>query len=262
MRDQKAPQAASESLLLGSAARPAQGVRLRRETPQILPVPRAVTLWAPRAQGAAGLSAVPLKIRQRGGRNAMIKVPREHGFWVMLSVALLSGVTLGGSGASLGLAAFVFGGAFLGAVAVGRRIRKNVPLQVLAALVLGALVFPVARAGDSGVRESLVAAGTLSLVFSSTTMSVQAILFRARKRRVLAKWSGYLAVFATLAGLGGSVFLRAEAATWAMGFTLALNLSLVVWPPSAKRLRFVGMAIGCVQLLAAGALTTLDLAPF
>lgn len=197
----------------------------------------------------------------RGAGSGAMRTPREHGFWVMLTVALLLGVTLGGSAASLGLAALAFGALLAGAAVVGRRIRKNVPLQVGAALLLGASVFPLARAGSCGVSESLLASGTLALVFSSTTMSVQEILLRARKRLWAARLSGGLAVFTTAAALAAALFFHSRAATLAFSLTLALQLAFAFWPPSPKRLRFVGMAIACVQLLVAGVLMTLELAP-
>lgn len=187
-----------------------------------------------------------------------MKTPREHGFWVMLFIALLCGVALGRSLASLTLATIVGCGTVFAAMLVGRKIRKNVLLQVAAACLLGVLVLPISMVGECESTRSVLAAATLAVVFSSTTMSVQAILLRARKRFSAARLSAGLALGTAAIFLGLAVAFSFAAAAVATSGAFLLGSVLLVRKPSAKRLRWVGVAVATVQLLSAVALMTLE----
>lgn len=191
-----------------------------------------------------------------------MKPPREHGFWVMLGVALTTGIALGRSVPTVVVAIALAAGAIASAMIIGRKIRKNALLQALAALLLGGLVVPLGAFGRCSLDRSCAYGGALALVFLSTTLSVQAVLLRARRRLASARLSNLGAVgVAGLALLGlvltGLWSRPSVAASFAS--VLLLGTWMAIRPPSAKRLRRVGMSIAVVQLLAAGALVANEL---
>lgn len=193
-----------------------------------------------------------------------MKAPREHGFWVMLGVTLAMGSALGRSMATVVVAIVLAAGSVAAAIVVGRKIRKNSLLQMSAAPLFAGLVVPLAVVGRCSFEWACFYSGALALVFLSTTLSVQAILLRARRQQMNARLSSgaavALAAFALLGLALAGPFLRTFLAA-SFAPVLLVGMWLAVRPPSAKKLRWVGLSIAAVQLLAAGALVANELSP-
>ncbi len=172
----------------------------------------------------------------------------------MLLVALAAGIGLRPSWATvlfaLGLGAIMIGAA----MAVGRRIRKNERLQVLAAGTLGLLVLPIGSAGGASLRESLAVGAPLCIVYLATTLSVQSILLRARRQTDRARRFAVASI--VLAGVSATLggVLWGAGASWALGLATLMGAAFLVAPPSPRRLKRVGMTVASVQAVAAALL--------
>ena len=109
-------------------------------------------------------------------------VPTEHGFWVMLAIALLAGVAR--AGATPGTVAVAIGLGLSTIFVAGRfhaQVRKSPVAQVLSSAALGLLLVPIEGIGQ--VPAQIVAADAAAWVpvFSGFSLSVRAIFARARK---------------------------------------------------------------------------------
>jgi hypothetical protein len=180
------------------------------------------------------------------------RAPREHGFWVMLLLALGAGVALGPSARGLGAALAVGLGAIGGASLVGRRIRKNAPLQTFAAAGLGASAGAVAALGGAELAGAARLGAVLALAFVAGALAVRAVLERARRqpeaaRRLAA--AGALLPALGAAGLWVSGGTSAQSA--ALGVTALYCGAVALAAPSAKRLRLLGLTIALAHLLTA-----------
>lgn len=194
-----------------------------------------------------------------------MKPPREHGFWVMLGVSLATGSALGRSTATVVVAIVLAAVAVAAAMVVGRKIRKNSLLQALASLFLGGLVVPLGAFGRCSFERSCFYAGALALVFLSTTLSVQAVLLRARRRLTNAQVSNVAALGVAglaLAGLALTGSSSRPLVVLSFAPVLFLGTWLVILQPSAKKLWRIGLSIALVQLFAATALVADEFTSF
>lgn len=179
------------------------------------------------------------------------RAPREHGFWVMLVVACGSGVALAPSlesvlGALLLVVASVFAASF-----VGKKIRKNVQLQAVAALGLGGLIFPIGVSGGASVGDSLFVATGIAGVFLSTTLTVSALLLRARRRVDSAARARAYAIALPLVSLVVAAATGQVEAFFVASSVALFSVAIAVRPPSLKKLRTLGLSVAAIQVLCA-----------
>lgn len=177
-----------------------------------------------------------------------MKPPREHGFWVMLTLALFVGVCMAPSWQSVVFAALL-GALSVGlAMWLGRRIRKSVWLQALAGPLLAAWLIPVGVVGGMPPVEIIRIYTPLALAFLSTTLSVQAILYRAQKKEIAAARARWGAVAVALLGAFGGLVLQERRLTLALFLCFFCVTALLVLQPSARRMKQVGLVVTVVQL--------------
>ncbi|MCP4443982.1 MAG: hypothetical protein GY811_01370 [Myxococcales bacterium] len=179
-----------------------------------------------------------------------LKVPREHGFWVMLVIALVASVgrseeLLHASGVAAALAALtiVLGGRF------HKKVRKTPWAQVVASALLGTLVLPIEGIGRVPIRLATVDSLAWIAVFSAFSLSVRAIFARARK--------GGSGVKATLLALtlpptsGSALFLldgHRNSAIAAVG--LGGCVLFAIWRPKPRHLKQSGVMMTALLALA------------
>jgi hypothetical protein len=185
-----------------------------------------------------------------------LRLPREHGFWVMLgAVTLTSLVRARFAPLALLAAAITLPLATLGAVMIGRRVRKNRSYQLLASLALPVAGIPIELAAGIGIGSVLATTLAWAGVFLASALVVRGAFERSRPNGnpVLLE-GGALAVVA-VGGLGfASLGLVHQAI--ALGVSFALLFFLVSRHPTAKQLRTVGLALAGVAAGAAVALGT------
>lgn len=191
--------------------------------------------------------------------EADMNTPREHGFWVMLGIALSTGSALGRSTATVLLAVLLSFVTVFGAMVVGRTIRKNSLLQALAALFLGGLILPLGVIGQCPFGRSALYTGALTFVFLSTTLSVQAVLLRARRRPKSARLNNLIAIGIATAGLAWAALSSRLLLGVSFAPVLFLGLWLALRAPSPKKLRWIGLSIALLQLLSGASLVVDDL---
>src|SRR5690606_20776642 len=128
------------------------------------------------------------------GGMVQMKPPREHGFWVMLFIALAVGVAAApGWLALLSAACLALFSTGL-AMWLGRRIRRNAWLQVLSGPSLATLAVPIGVIGGASLEKMLNLYLPVALVFLSTTLAVQAIFYRAQRKQSATQRAEYAAL--------------------------------------------------------------------
>lgn len=167
----------------------------------------------------------------------------------MLVLSLSAGVF-----AATSLRALIFAAIFalftvVGAKWLGKRIRKNLPLQLASALALAGLVVPIGLFGGASLSRVMAIALPLSLVFVADTLGVQAILFRARRAPKNADRLALLSVVlcATGAVLCGALISGQAGAALVVGVFLTTALAWL--RPSPRKLKQVGVVLGCANAL-------------
>lgn len=183
-------------------------------------------------------------------------VPREHGFWVMLTAVLLcAGMQSPAAGLLLVLTALLV--AVVVALAGGtirRRIRRSNAAQLASATLLAGAGVPVALVGR--VPLSQIGSTTLAwaVIFMANALVVHASIARAKRHERRAWGLAALAVgMAAAASIGFAVSARNNAAmaTALTGFGLA---AIALVAPTARQLKPVGIALAGLATLAAFAL--------
>ncbi len=176
-------------------------------------------------------------------------VPREHGFWVMLAVVLLSAcIRVSASPAALALAFAIATGAVIVAGRVGRLLRKRPELQATASLVLAASGWPVLLVGGESAPEASLFSGAFGVLFLAGAFAVQAVLDRARKRPERAAVAAAASI--ALPAIASAGFLMVSLSTAAgVALTGIYALFLFAWQPAAKKLKTIGWTLALCHVM-------------
>jgi putative Mn2+ efflux pump MntP len=193
-----------------------------------------------------------------GGMVALVmqtKPPREHGFWVMLVLALAVGIGAV-PGATTVLCAVSLGAISIGvAIGVGRRIRRSALLQVLSGPLLAALAVPVGMVGGAPFVSMLSRYVPLALVFLATTLVVQETLYRAQKKVRAAARARWGALGVSFFAVGLSYVHHSTRVMVGLVFSAAFVLAILVAKPSTRRMKRIGLSVAVVQLVVASLLS-------
>jgi hypothetical protein len=187
---------------------------------------------------------VATEFAKRSSARFIERVPREHGFWVMLSAVVVAALLRNPGG----FAAFVAVTVILGAAWVGGevrvRIRREERLQLASACVLAVSGVPVELAGEARLSEALANAFAWMIVFGTFTLSVWAC--RARSSRIRREDVPLLTLFTFLVPLvAATAFALADFRAPALASMLAMVSSVVfaVWRPGAKQMKAMGLSL-------------------
>ncbi len=187
--------------------------------------------------------------------TATARAPREHGFWVMMVLALAAGLLLQPSWVGLATALGIALALVAGAVVIGRRIRKNPALQLASTVLLGLVPAPIALVGGAEMGQTLLVAVGLAAAFTAGGLLVVSVLQRARKRFSTAAWTRWsaclLSAAATIWYLAGGHPYKAAA----LAVTTLYCVGVLWWCPSAKRLKAIGLSISAAHTLSVVLLT-------
>ncbi|HEX5098769.1 MAG TPA: hypothetical protein VFV94_04685 [Polyangiaceae bacterium] len=193
-----------------------------------------------------------LASRQSAAQRPALELPREHGFWVMLSAVVLAAVSAYPSLRSLLAAALVVGaGALLGSL-VHRRIRRQPRLQLASSLVLAAAGVPIELAGGAPWVPAIYDATAWVAVFAAFTLSVWACTARSsRIRRPQVRDLTTAAIGLPLVAAVGLALAghRGHAAAALLG--AAASSIFALWRPGAKQMKPIGLTLAGVALLVA-----------
>jgi hypothetical protein len=184
-------------------------------------------------------------------------LPREHGFWVMLSAALLAAILRAPAdpGAWLAFAVLLVGTPLVGG-AVRYRIRREGVMQLASAGLLGMAGVPVALAGGQPLPATGAMAAAWVGLFVPGALSVRAILAGAKRggaaaRRRYDVWAIGLAIVST-AGVVATGF-----PLHAVGPLLGVALTgiIAVTAPRPTKLKAVGLALAGAAVVTLVAMT-------
>jgi hypothetical protein len=177
-------------------------------------------------------------------------LPNEHGFWVMLSAAVLSAELRASFGsAALSVGAVVFVAAVASASLFHRKIRSHEGAQLAATAGLGMAGAPIEWA--AGLPPSTVLAGSVArlAIFLASSFLVRAAFARSSRKPGISSTRWQQAVllllgiaFALLALAGRLVEARACA------LAVAVSVVLIWWRPTAKQLKPLGLSLAALSL--------------
>lgn len=183
-------------------------------------------------------------------------LPNEHGFWVMLSAAVLSAeLRADFGGVALAMGAVVLAAAVAAASLFHRKIRSHEGAQLAATAGLGVAGAPIEWA--AGLPSSAVMSGSLArlVIFLASSFLVRAALARSSRKPGISSRAWQRAAllllgtaFAVLALAGRIVEARACV------MAAAVCVVLIWWKPTAKQLKPLGLSLAGLALGSAVAL--------
>ncbi len=180
-----------------------------------------------------------------------LRLPREHGFWVMLTAVLLAALIRARFGLTALIATVVvLGVSVLGAAALSRRIRGSGNAQIGSALALAWLGAPVELAAGGTLSGAAAVAVAWMGVFVSSATCVRAAFSRAKGDLARCRMLVAVSVFVP-AALGVAFYLSAERDAALASLVAAVGaLILGAWAPGVKQLKRVGLSLALVAFLA------------
>lgn len=183
-------------------------------------------------------------------------LPNEHGFWVMLSAAMLSALLRTGFVAlALLLAVVVFAFAVASASVLHRQIRSSERAQLSASAGLALTGAPIELAAGLPLSEVLAGALALLAIFLASTFLVRAAFARSARRPKISssgwQWAALL-LLGTVSVLLAVAERPVEARACAMAGAVCVVLSR--WKPTAKQLKPLGLSLAGLALGSAVAL--------
>jgi len=188
---------------------------------------------------------------------AAVSVPREHGFWTMLTAVVFAALARSKpSFEQLLVAAAVVAAAILLGGVFARSIRRHGTLQLASAVTLALAGIPIELVGGNPPRSVALTALAWAVVFASSALGVRAAFARASRTRrsqaeFLQRGSEAIAFAATLFFLGVGAIAQATAALVAAAGCVALGVT----KPGVKQMKAVGLLLAGVAAIAAGALS-------
>jgi hypothetical protein len=194
-------------------------------------------------------------MRTKGGSWARA-LPNEHGFWVMLSAAVLSAELRAEFGSvALVMGAVVLGAAITSASLFHRRIRSHEGAQLAATAGLGIAGAPIEWA--AGLPPSSVLSGSLArlAIFLASSFLVRAAFARSSRKAGISSTVWQQAALLVLAAALAVLALAGrlvEARACAMA--VAVCAVLIWWGPTAKQLKPLGLSLAGLALGSAVAL--------
>jgi hypothetical protein len=184
------------------------------------------------------------------------RLPREHGFWVMLgAVAITSLVRARFATAALVALGIVLPLATSGAALIGGRVRRNRRYQLLAATALPVVGVPIELASGIGLVSVLATALAWSSLFLASALVVRAAFERSRTGGNPAVLEGGALLVAAVGGLAFG-YLGLWHHALALGVSFVLLFFLVSRHPTVKQLRGVGLGLAGIAAAAGLALGT------
>jgi hypothetical protein len=185
---------------------------------------------------------------------AELRLPREHGFWVMLAAVVLA--ALGRADFALRALLVTLGSIPLvisGAALIAKRVRRSSRDQLLASAVLPVIGVPIQLAAGLDLASILTSALALVVLFVASALVVRGAFARSRAHGSALRFDALAVVLTGLGCLGfAALGQRAEAIALGLGFSL-LGL-IVLGKPTTKRLKSVGLGLAGVAAVAAVAL--------
>jgi hypothetical protein len=188
--------------------------------------------------------------RSRAFRSSGANVPREHGFWVLLAVTVGASLLRASSWTAFYVALVTTTLVIISATIVGKRVRKNIPLQAAGSTAVAFSALPILVLGEVPLIDALALSFTLTVAFLSGTFCVQAVLYRAKKLPKEEKLAASASVLLplTTAALANQLFGVWPAVALALVASYTLTVALLA--PSARGLRPIGLSISALHIAA------------
>ena len=173
-----------------------------------------------------------------------LRLPREHGFWVMLLAALITAVVRAPRTApALAASALVLAGAILVGSVFWRTLRRSEAAQLASAPILGASGFPVSWLAGEPALDAARTAAVFATVFLSSALVVRGVLAQGRRRQRSARIA--IGGALVLSFLAAAAFALAGDAASA-GATAAAGVfcgAVAVTAPPPSQLKKIGLGL-------------------
>lgn len=184
-----------------------------------------------------------------------MRLPREHGFWVMLGVVSAAAAARA-SLAPRSLAILFVGAALciLVAARAGRVVRRSAAAQLGSAALLPFIGFPVEVAGGVPIADAMTTAFAWVAVFLSGAMIVRGVFERAARRTARATAFDLGAFGLCTAAAGALAVLGARGGATAAGIAAIGGAGIALARPSPRQLKAVGLAFAGLSIAAAVAM--------
>ena len=186
---------------------------------------------------------------QRGRRAAQVQHPRAWRWfaaWIVAALACAAiAIALIPVSARIGLSVPA-GLALVLVIVIAARRERTTAGEILTALTLSSLAYPIALAAQAPLRAAVTSAAVFATASVAATLSVRAVIMCTR--RPPAALSRIIAGLALTVGILGLAMLwqlglAAGAGVWAALPVCGVGFVLVLAPPSATRLRLVGWTL-------------------
>jgi hypothetical protein len=183
-------------------------------------------------------------------------LPNEHGFWVLLSAAILSAeLRAGFAGVAMGMGVVVFGAAVASASLLHHEIRRREGAQLAATAGLGLVGAPIEW--SAGLPLSVVLSGTIArlAIFLASSFLVRSAFARSARKPTFSS-SAWQQAALLLLGTASVVLVLANQLVEARACAMAGAgcFALACWKPTAKQLKPLGLSLAGVALGTAVAL--------
>jgi hypothetical protein len=172
------------------------------------------------------------------------RVPREHGFWVMVSaVAVAAFLRNPGWGSIFVGVTMVLVAAWAGGE-VRARVRREGRLQLASSVVLASAGIPIELAGGARGVDAFANALAWVVVFGTFTLCVWAGTARSsRVRRPEVAALTLLSFFVPLAGAAAFAFAERRAPALATMASAVASVAFAIWQPGAKQMKAMGLSL-------------------
>lgn len=183
--------------------------------------------------------------------RSTVRIPREHGFWVMLGTALSCAI---GTAPERGFATLAAIGVAAAAIGLGawwsRSVRRSSNFQLASSVLLAASGLPVSLVGGAPLESAIVTALAFAVIFFSGALLVRGAFARARGRgRAVVLHQAVAAVLSSAATVAFALSgFTAAAISSALVVLLVTVVALV--RPTTKHLKPVGLALAAVSTAA------------
>ena len=187
-------------------------------------------------------------------KAALLTMPREHGFWIMLVAALLSSAGRSDWQLVPSVVALLAGlVAIAGAALLHKAIRRLEWAQLVASSTLALLVIP----GEllSGMSASQVAHNVIAWasVFTGASLMVRAVFARARRSGGHGWWQTMASVLSPLVA-ALALYLAGEGPALRIAAVGTVGmLILAAWRPVPKQLKISGLVLARIVVVALAA---------
>jgi hypothetical protein len=183
----------------------------------------------------------------------LLTLPREHGFWVMLSAVVISGAgTSQWQVRGIVVALLSALCALVVAAIIHKVIRRAEWAQLMASMALALLIAPAELAAGMPIAQVAANVAAWAGLFTGSSLAVRAAFARSSRRQE----RGHAPLLSALSILCPSsvalaLYLLSEGSALRVALVASAGMVVVaVWRPTAKKLKATGLTLALIVVLA------------